>query len=191
MTYEEIITNRNVLNNIPLVFEGRRLPKGTAASLMLLRVAYNNQVDEYIKTINEVRKGLKKEGYDERAQAVEQMEDIDRRKKAADEWKEGSEGEKPAYPSEEEIEKAEKTRATLKDFETEKKELEDAVNEASKKKLGEKVDMKNGKLTKDELADIYEVIGADGLMPVEFPGQPKGELPREVFLSWIAQSLVG
>lgn len=191
MTYREIITNRNLLNNVPLLFEGRKLPKSTAASLMLLRVSYNNKVDEYIKTLDEVKKGLKKDGYDEREQAVQQMEDIDRRKKAADEWKEGSEGEKPASPTEEEIEKAEKTRATLKDFEAEKKELEDAVNEASNKKLDEKVDMKNGKLTKDEFADIYEVIGVEGTLPVEFPGQTQGELPREVFLGWIAQNVVG
>lgn len=191
MTYREIITNRNLLNNVPLLFEGRKLPKSTAASLMLLRVSYNNKVDEYIKTLDEVKKGLKKDGYDEREQAVQQMEDIDRRKKAADEWKEGSEGEKPAAPTEEEIEKAEKTRSTLKDFEAEKKELEDAVNEASNKKLDEKVDMKNGKLTKDEFADIYEVIGVEGTLPVEFPGQPQGELPREVFLGWIAQNVVG
>ena len=191
MTYREIITNRNLLNNVPLTFEGRKLPKNTAASVMLLRVSYNQKVDEFVKTIEDVKKGLKKEGFDERAQAVSEMEAVDKRKKAADDWKEGSEGEKPSYPTEEEIEKAEKTRSTLKEFEAEKKELEEALMEANNKKLDEEVDMKNGKLTKDELADIYEVVGVEGDIPLSFPGGEGLEhWPREAFLSWIAKNLV-
>ena len=192
MTYNDVFLRRNILLNIPLVFEGNKLPKSTAASVMLLRVAYQNKVDEFIKFLEEAKKGFKKEGFDERAQAVSQMEEIDRRKKAADEWKEGNEGEKPTMPTAEELEKAEKTRETLEEFNNEKKELEEQIQEAQNKKASETVKMENGSLSKEELADIYDMLGADGDIDYSVPNQvEKVKVPKEWLLSMIATNLVG
>lgn len=189
MKYNEVVANRNILVNIPLAFEGRKLPKETAASVMLLRVAYQQKVDEFVKTLDEVKKGLKKDGFDERARAVAEMEDVDKRKKASEEW--DGEGERPAMPTDEELKKAEETRATLEDFGKEKKELEEALAEANRKKLEE--DAGNmGKLTKDELADLYELLGSEGVFNFVLPG---GDVPmvvgREELLAWVAVNLVG
>ena len=93
MTYEEFFMNRAILNNIPLVFEGRRLGKSEVASVMLMRVAYNKKTEEFNKCMEDVLKGLKKEGFDERAQAIAAMEDVDRRKKASEEWQVGAKDE--------------------------------------------------------------------------------------------------
>ena len=189
MKYNEVVANRNILVNIPLAFEGRRLPKETAASVMLLRVAYQQKVDEFVKTLDEVKKGLKKDGFDERARAVAEMEDVDKRKKASEEWV--GEGERPAMPTDEELKKAEETRATLEDFGKEKKELEEALSEANRKKLEEDAG-KMGKLTKDELADLYELLGSEGVFNFVLPGS---DVPmavgREELLAWVAVNLVG
>lgn len=192
MTYNDVFLRRNILLNIPLVFEGNKLPKSTAASVMLLRVAYQNKVDEFIKFLEETKKGFKKEGFDERAQAVSQMEEIDRRKKAADEWKEGNEGEKPTMPTTEELEKAEKTKETLEEFNKEKKELEEQIQEAQNKKAAETVKIENGSLSKAELADIYDMLGADGDIDYSVPNQvEKVKVPKEWLLNMIATNLVG
>lgn len=189
MTYNEIFQNRAILNNVPLVYEGRKLPKTTAASVMILRVKYQQRVDEFVKLIQEVLKGLKKEGYDERLQAVQTMEDVDRRKKAAEEW--NGEGEKPAMPTDEELAKAEETRATLDAFNEEKKELEEAYQEAQTREGAKDVPFKDSKLSKEELADIYEMIGADGEFDYTVPGQDKPfKVAKEWFLNMVAMNLV-
>lgn len=189
MTYNDIFNRRNILANIPLALDGNRLPKQTAASVMLLRVAYQNKVDEFVKFIQDVQRGLKKEGFDERAQSVAEMKGIDERRRKAEEW--DGEGEQPAMPSKEELEKADKTRETLDDFEAERRELEDATLEAQRKKAEEKVDMKNGTLTRQELADIYDLLGAEGDIAYSVPGMSEPTtVPREWLLGLIASNLV-
>ena len=44
MTYNDIFFRNNIVANIPLVYEGRKLGKSEAASVMLVRVAYANKV---------------------------------------------------------------------------------------------------------------------------------------------------
>lgn len=190
MTYNDIFLRRNLLINIPLMQDGNKLPKGTAASVMLLRVAYQNKVDEFIKTIQDVQKALKKDGYDDRAQAVAEMRRTDAKQQAHDQW-DGT-GEQPAAPTEEELAKAEKTRADiLPDFEAEKQELEEATQEAQTKKAAEKVEMKNATLTRSELADLYELLGTDGTIDYHTPGKDEADpMPREMFLGLIAANLV-
>ena len=191
MTYNEIFQNRNILMNIPLAYEGRVLPKSTAASVMLLRVKYQQHVDEFIKTIQEVQKGLKKDGYDERVSAYSRMTSIFDKKKKAEEWKEGDEGEKPEMPTQEEIDEANKTKETAEEFEKERKELEEATMEAQDKEGKKEVNFKDCKLTKEELADIYEVIGVEGNFSYSVVGQDNNiEVPREWLLSMIALHLV-
>lgn len=191
MTYNDVFLRRNLLLNIPLSKDGNKLPKSTAASLMLLRVSYQRKVDEFIKILEDVQKEFKKEGYDERARAVSEMRNIDERRKKTESWKEGDEGEKPQMPSKEELEKAEETRKTLKAFEEEQKELNEHVSEAQDKHAKDEVDMGNNKFTKEEFADIYEIIGADGNMDYAIPNQPdKMKVPCEWFLNMVATHLV-
>lgn len=164
MTYNDIYNRRNILLNIPLSFEGRRLGKETAANVMLLRVDYQHKLDEYFKIMQEVENGLKSEGYEERAKAYHRM-------------KEG---------------KTPKDEEQMKAFEEEQTAYLDALDEARKKKADEPVEMKNGKLTKEDLADIYDLIGAEGSISYQDAGSGKEmETSREDFLSLIAYNLVG
>lgn len=196
MTYNEIFSRNNIVSNIPLVYEGRKLGKSEAASVMLVRVAYANKVQEYEKYMEDVLKGLKKEGFDERSQAISEMEDIDRRKKAAEEWKKGDKDangkpvEKPEMPTKEELEKAEKTRETKEEYDKELKELEEAYGEA-RKKHGEKDVKFDSKLTRAEYAEICELIGYEGDFEFSsiFTGG-KERISKEMFLSLIAANLV-
>lgn len=164
MTYNDIYNRRNILLNIPLTFEGRRLGKETAANVMLLRVAYQHKLDEYFKIMQEVENGLKNEGYEERAKTYHQMKDG----------------------------KALKDEEQMKAFEEEETAFLDALDEARKKKADEPVEIKNGKLTKEDLADIYDLIGAEGSIAYRDAGTGKEmETSREEFLSLIAYNLVG
>lgn len=192
MTYNEIFQNNNILRNIPLVYEGRKLPKSTAVSIMLLRVKYQQKCDEFIKTLQDVQNGLKKDGYEQRAQEVAMMHDVFERKEIAEQWEEKEGTERPEMPSAEEISRAEKTKAeVLEAFEAEKKEIEDATNEAQEKESVKEIAFNDCKLSKDEFADIYEMIGAEGQFTYTIPGNSEGiKVSKEWFLNMIAFNLV-
>lgn len=196
MTYNDIFFRNRIVANIPLVFEGRKLPKFETASVMLIRVAYNNKVQEFEKDMEEVLKGLKKEGFDDRAHAIAEMESIDARMKAAKEWKKGQKGEdgkpveKPEMPSDEELKKADETRATKEEFEAEKKELEEEYVTARQKRAEQKVEVKNGMFSRSEYAEICEVIGYEGEIEVSGFADVPVKIPREEFLGMIAAHLV-
>lgn len=196
MTYEEIFMRRAILSNIPLVFEGRKLGKSEVASVMLMRVAYNKKTEEFNKCMEDVLKGLKKEGFDERAQAIAAMEDVDRRKKAAEEWKEGDKDEagkpieKPAMPTEEELKKAEETRKTKDDHDKELAELNENYSEARKKKLEESTTIANGTFTRSEYAEICELIGSEGTIELFGFADEAVKVARAEFLAMIATHLV-
>lgn len=179
MTYNEAFNRSNILNNIPLSYEGRKLPKSTAASVMLLRVAYSQKVDEFVGCMEEVRKGLKKEGFDARAAAVERMRAAEEKLRK---YESGEGGEKP---SEKELEEAAKTRSTLDAFEQEKKELEESMAEANRKKAEESVEVK-GSLSPGDLADIYEMLGVEGDIEVAVPGNKIVKMDKSVFLQLVA-----
>lgn len=196
MTYNDIFFRNRIVANIPLVFEGRKLPKSETASVMLIRVAYNNKVQEFEKDMEEVLKGLKKEGFDDRAHAIAEMESVDARMKAANEWKKGQKGEdgkpveKPEMPSDEELKKADETRATKEEFEAEKKELEEEYVTARQKRAEQKVEVKNGMFSRSEYAEICEVIGYEGEIEVSGFADVPVKIPREEFLGMIAAHLV-
>lgn len=197
MTYEEVFYKRVILANIPLVYEGRKLPKSETASVMLMRVACNKIVDEFQEDMRKVEEDLKKEGFSERSQAIAEMEDIDRRKKAAEEWKKGDKDangkpiEKPGMPTKEELEKAEKTRETKDEYDKELKELEDNLNEIRGRKLKEKVDKKGTyTFSRAEYAEICEVIGYEGDIEVVGFTEHPSKTSRVEFLSAIASNLV-
>lgn len=196
MTYNDIFFRNRIVANIPLVFEGRKLPKSETASVMLIRVAYNNKVQEFEKDMEEVLKGLKKEGFDDRAHAIAEMESVDTRMKAAKEWKKGQKGEdgkpveKPEMPSDEELKKTDETRATKEEFEAEKKELEEEYVTARQKRAEQKVEVKNGMFSRSEYAEICEVIGYEGEIEVSGFADVPVKIPREEFLGMIAAHLV-
>lgn len=196
MTYNDIYLKNRIVANIPLVFEGRKLPKSETASVMLIRVAYNNKVQEFEKDMEEVLKGLKKEGFDDRAHAIAEMESVDARMKAAKEWKKGQKGEdgkpveKPEMPSDEELKKADETRATKEEFEAEKKELEEEYVTARQKRAEQKVEVKNGMFSRSEYAEICEVIGYEGEIEVSGFADVPVKISREEFLGMIAAHLV-
>ena len=196
MTYNDIFFRNRIVANIPLVFEGRKLPKSETASVMLIRVAYNNKVQEFEKDMEEVLKGLKKEGFDDRAHAIAEMESVDARMKAAKEWKKGQKGEdgkpveKPEMPSDEELKKADETRTTKEEFEAEKKELEEEYVTARQKRAEQKVEVKNGMFSRSEYAEICEVIGYEGELEVSGFADVPVKIPREEFLGMIAAHLV-
>lgn len=196
MTYNDVFYRSNIVSNIPLAFEGRKLPKSETASVMLIRVAYANKMEEYNKDMQEVLKGLKKEGFDERSQAIAEMEMIDSRVKAAKEWKKGmkdSNGkpiEKPEMPTSEEIAKAEKTRETKDEYESERKELEEEYAEARTKKAEEKVTIKNATFSKAEYAEICDLIGNEGEIEIRGFSDAPMTIAKEQFLGMIAANLV-
>lgn len=197
MKYNDIFTRKAILNNIPLVFEGRKLGKSEVASLMLIRVAYDRKTDEFNKFMEDVLKGLKKEGFDERSQAVQQMEDVDRRKKAAEEWKEGDTDkdgrpmEKPSMPTKEELEKADKTRETKADYDKELEELNESYMEARNKKLEEETTITGGTFTRAEYAEICGIIGSEGDIELTGFTTEAVKIPRAQLLNMIAAHLVG
>lgn len=197
MKYNDIFTRKAILNNIPLVFEGRKLGKSEVASLMLIRVAYDRKTDEFNKFMEDVLKGLKKEGFDERSQAVQQMEDVDRRKKAAEEWKEGDTDkdgkpvEKPSMPTKEELEKADKTRETKANYDKELEELNESYMEARNKKLEEETTISGGTFTRAEYAEICGLIGSEGDIEMTGFATEAVKIPRAQLLNMIAAHLVG
>lgn len=197
MKYNDIFYKKAVLNNIPLVFEGRKLGKSEVASLMLIRVAYDRKTDEFKKFMEDVWKGLKKEGFDERERAVQQMEDVDRRKKAYEEWKDGdkdSDGkpiEKPSMPTKEELEKAEKTRETKADYDKELAEMNESFAEAREKKMNEETTITGGTFTRAEYAEICGLLGSEGDIELTGFTTEAVKIPRAQLLSMIAAHLVG
>lgn len=193
MTYNEVFEKSSIIKNLPIAFEGRVLPKGLPAKVVMVRVQYDNLIEAFEKEMQEkVLKELKKEGFDERSQKFQEMEDIDKRKVAAETWKEGdvdSEGkavEKPAMPSEEELKKADEIRKGKKDFDKELSELNDEYRHARIAKGAEEVDMKERKFTMDEFSELIEMIGQDeGNIKVNGT-----DIPKWAFINTIAAKFV-
>lgn len=196
MIYGDVFLKKAILRNIPIAFEGRKLGKAEVASVMLMRVAYEKKVEEFNKDMEEVLKGLKKEGFDDRAQAIAEMEKVDIRKKAAEEWKEGDKDEngnpveKLEMPTKEELKKAEETRKTKEDYDKELAELNENYYEARKKKLEESTTITNGTFTHNEYAEICELIGAEGTIELLGFADEAVKVAREEFLGMIATHLV-
>ena len=84
MTYEEILGKRNISSNIPLVYEGRELSREMKATVVLMKVSYDKVATEFDKDMQEVLKGLKKDGFDDRSRDIQKMEEIDKRKEKND-----------------------------------------------------------------------------------------------------------
>lgn len=194
ITYNEVYFNSLVASAIPIAIEGRKLPQDTAASVILMQVGLESIIGDFEKRMQKALEKMKErdfKGYDERARAIADMEDVDRRVKAHDEW-DGA-GDEPPMPTEEEIAPAEKTRETEADFRAEEKKLADLYVAARTKELNNIIGEKPPMLTRREFADIIGMLGTEGTVTVNRMMSINGEtseMPRTSFIAMVAANLV-
>lgn len=195
MTYEEILGKRNISSNIPLVYEGRELSREMKATVVLMKVSYDKVAAEFDKDMQEVLKGLKKEGFDDRSRDIQKMEEIDKRKKAFQAWKKGAKDEKgndiprPTAPTDEELKEIEKIRETKENYDDECKELDELYRKAYIEKLKETVKFTERKFSASDLAEIIGMLGTDGDMVLTVNGI-ENRIAKEAFISLVAANLV-
>lgn len=197
MKYFEILAKSNVVNQIPLCYNGIKLDPDTAANVVLLKVAYNKVIEDKKTENNEAIKALKKEGFDERAVAISEMKKTFEMIKSCEEWHEGvvdSEGKeikKPEMPSEESIKKAEETKLLEEDFIKEEKELIEAANKVYEKSLLEDIIFNKG-LSKEDWKNIYEMLGVEGTISIKFMNREEPvDLDKSLFLQYIGELING
>lgn len=152
---------RNVLQNIPFTVGDRKLTGDAVANVILLRVSYERKAEELSNFLQEVVKGLKPDGYDERERAVADMTRVEEMEKG--------DGEKP---SSDDIEKARKTRNDVLEMHNEEREaLERSFSEANEKKLSEETTIEGRPLSRQAFSDICSLLGVDGEMEFRVPGR--------------------
>lgn len=174
MTNNELFIKRLTLLNIPLLFEGNQLPDKLKAKLMIMRVAYDKAVNSFEDDMKEVLKNLKKEGYDERAQKIHRMKEIDGKEDA----------------TKEEKKEADEIRGTEEEFNKETETLNKDYSTAYQQKLEDKSDMKPKFLSIEDYTDIIAMIGTEGIIKIKWTSPDLIEVNKEEFLSMIANCLV-
>lgn len=188
MKLNEVVNKLGFVKAIPLAVNGERLNKSTAASVMLMRVGYDNAFADFQKDIQEIIKNAKPEGYDERAQKVERMKSIEKKAEDAKNW--NGEGEEPKAPTKEELKEVEEIKAIVEQHEKETKELNEAVREAEQKALQEDVKVKHCNLTREEWSDIYEILGTEGDIKVTTVLGQELTMSKETYLNILAAEFV-
>lgn len=178
MKWTEIAARANVLRNVPLSTEGRKLGGDTMAELILLRVAYDRKAEELQLFMADVAKGLKPKGYDERERKAARHEELSKKSdRTADEDRELRES---------------ITKEELESHERERKDMEKAFQEAQAKKMEEDVDPPAKPLSRKALAELCELIGAEGCIALQLPGQDEPlTVTRAQMLTWLAQMVEG
>lgn len=190
MKYYELIGKANLANQIPLAYGEKKLSADSAAEVVLLKVHFNSALENMKESLDEVVKNLKKEGFDERSSAIEEMKKVDATLKAISEWEDGkSEGEKPKMPTEEEIAKAEETRKTEEDFNKELLELSEVYNKAANKQMFEDVDFKYG-LSKDAWKNIYDMLGTDDEIDFIFANGTSKKIKTIQFIQFLGELII-
>ena len=174
MKNQEMFLKRLTLLIITLSLEGKELPSELKAKIMLMRVAYDKAAKAFDDDMQQVLKEIKKEGYDERAQKINHMKEIDGKEDA----------------TKEEKKEADEIRKTEEDFNKETEELNKAYSEAYQEKMKEECDMKPRKFAFEGFAKIIELIGTDGAIKVKWNSPEALEIPKEEFISLIATNLV-
>lgn len=175
MKWAEAASRANLLANVPL----KGLDGKSTADIILLRVAYDRKADELRDFMADVARKLKPEGYDDRAQRVARMEDVERRQE------EGGDH----APTPEELAEAEETRKTaLETHERERQELETRFQEAQRKKMDEDTEVDGGALPRDTFNALCQQVGAEGAMPLALPGREEPVMVGKAqLLAWLAQ----
>lgn len=191
MTYNEIFFNsKAILNNIPLGNKDFTFSPRIATSVLLMQVAYDQKVKEYNEFMQEALAKLKKDGFDDRHHKVNMFKDVDKRLTAHLAWKEGDSEERPAKPSDEELEAAKEGEAILAEFEAELKELELSYEEAATKKSSEEVENFNKKLSLAEYEELVSCIGVSGDISILTIDGNKKDVPKVEFLRLIASNII-
>ena len=185
MNYIDILNKRALIAHVPLKIGNREMPDSLKAKVFLMRVQYNSIIDKFEKEMQDVLKEIKKDypEFDTQAADIEKMKSIDERLKAFNEHK-GEDDKKPAKPSEEEIQEADKIREGEKEFNELNEKLTRQYIEAREEKIKEEVSIKERKFTIEEFSQVIGVIGSS---PIEIE---KKEIPAEMFLSDIASLFV-
>lgn len=174
MTNQEMFLKRLTLLNIPLSLEGKELPSELKAKIMLMRVAYDKAAKAFDDDMQQVLKEIKKEGYDERAQNINRMKEIDGKEDA----------------TKEEKKEADEIRKTEEDFNKETEELNKAYSEAYQQKLQEDSEMKPKYLSFEGFTHIIDLIGTNGTIEVKWNTPEPLKIPKEEFISLIATNLM-
>lgn len=181
----ELMNKLVAIKNVPLTFEGRALPSKLQAKIVLIKVAYEKSVAAFNEKIREASGELKPEGFDELEAKVAKMFAVEAKAKAHEEW--NGEGEKPEAPTQEEKDEAAAIREQdLKAYEEQKRDFVSKLNEAYAQELNEEAAVKEKTLTEDELAEIIEVVGADGDMDLTGNDGMKHRVKRCEFIELIA-----
>lgn len=191
MKFFEFIAKSNIINQVPLYYNGEKLPASSAADIVMLRVTMNTILQEKQKFLEDSLSKLKKEGFDERARDVEEMRKVRDILQTLEEWKEGtkdSEGKeipKPEKPSEESIKKAEKTALIEEDFNKEKEELISAYEEITKKQSTEDIEFNKG-ISKETWESVYNMLG-ESTIKFTYPNNKEVDLSSDIFLQYLGE----
>jgi len=185
MNYFDLLNRKAILGAIPLKIRDKELTSSMKASVLLMKVQYNQILEDLEKRMKTVLEDLKKDypNFDEQAKEIERKNDIERRFKAYNDYS-GEADKRPPAPSKEEMEEAKKIIETQASFNEDKKKIEDAYNEAYVKSLSEEVECKENKFTKEEFESIVDMIDDS---EIEINGK---KYKGEVFLSMIAELFV-
>lgn len=195
MKNKDILTRNRIASNIPLMIEGRKLSNEMQAKVMIMRVHYAKAAKQFADDMKEIFQGLKPEGFDEKSMSIMKMEEIDKRVKAAEEWKEGDTDkdgkpvEKPSMPSKEELEEADRARASKDEYEKQLAEINNAYNAAYMDKLEEDCGIGERIFTEGEFAELIGMMGIEGTMEITVDDN-RQEVSKESFISMIAAWLV-
>lgn len=184
MTYQELTYRNQLINTIPMSGCNKDIDANLAASIILLQVEYQHKVSEFETFMQDVLKGLKKEGFDDRLRKHQEMLNVDERQKAYDTWKEDSDEERPTAPTDEERLSADEWRPNDPDFIEEFNELDKSYLTAYNKKLKEEVSC-DIKLSREDFAKLVAHIGLEGTIAITALNGQKVEMSNTEFLKHI------
>ncbi len=182
----DVLNREAYISALPLNKEGKELAPKTLAKVMLIKVHYSKAAEKIREELQEVLRGLKKEGYDDRAQKQLRMQDINERVAKAVAWKACGEGDKPEMPTAEEIKEAKVISKATEAFNKETEELTKAYRLANEEKMQEDCDVKDKRMSEECYADVCAVLGTSG--EIVFGNEYKEPMHR--FLMVIASMFV-
>lgn len=174
MKYAEVLNKAMLAGAIKMADGEKRLNKSAAVDVAILRAELERGRHEFFTKMQDIEKGLKPEGYDDRLSDYQRMQDITRRKQAASEW-DGT-GEAPKQPTADELAEAEELAKKLEGFENEMATLNEQLQEAHDRLADEESSLKKVTLSRETLGHIYEVMDLEADSGLRQGGRPMNEL---------------
>lgn len=174
MTYSDLFFRKSILDAIPMKKGDKRLSTSAISDVILLRVTYQSQIDNFNNTMQAVLDKLKKDGFDERMRKHSRFEELC----------------KKAEPltDEELTEKSELERQEER-FNAEFRELDSVYTESFNTKLKEDVPDIRG-LSHDTFGAIIEIMDFDEKITLSLFNHNPMEIPQSEFLSMVGYHLV-